>query len=279
MLEALDVNDVRNYPSRASSPGEAPTIKVEGQPSQGVPVTPKRKNDVFDVGRKASTGVETRRSGLASRMLNRLAYLSGRNSDIIHHLYGERRGTAVLHQMARDHATTEYNITGDPNDPGHGKDPDKPGSHGGNSPPRGRHPGGGGPPRGERQGGDPPRNDPDNSDPGEDDEDEESEDNIRGNPPEHPHAHGLGAQRNYLRGYTPGNTRYWDPMQERYARRIDEQVGQPTGPLGPEIKVMNPPKPSKYGGQDNLEKFDDWVSQLLKYYCMFKITGLDQDED
>ena len=68
-------------------------------------------------------------------------------------------------------------------------------------------------------------------------------------------------------------------MQERYARRIDEQVGQPTGPLGPEIKVMNPPKPSKYGGQDDFEKSNDWVSQLLKYYCTFKITGPDRDED
>ena len=59
--------------------------------------------------------------------------------------------------MVRDRATAEYNITGDPDDPGNGKDPDEPGSHGGNSPPRGRHPGGGGPPRGEQQGGDPPR--------------------------------------------------------------------------------------------------------------------------
>ena len=42
---------------------------------------------------------------------------------------------------------------------------------------------------------------------------------------------------------------------------------------------MNPPKPSKYGGQDDLEKFDDWVSQLLKYYHTFKITGPDWDED
>ena len=37
-------------------------------------------------------------------------------------------------------------------------------------------------------------------------------------------------------------------------RWIDEQVGQLTDPLGPEIKVMNPPKPSKYGGQDNLRQ-------------------------
>ena len=37
MLKALDVHEISNYPSRASSPGEAPTIKGEGQPSQGIP--------------------------------------------------------------------------------------------------------------------------------------------------------------------------------------------------------------------------------------------------
>jgi hypothetical protein len=42
---------------------------------------------------------------------------------------------------------------------------------------------------------------------------------------------------------------------------------------------MNPPKPGKYGGQDDLEKFDDWVSQLLKYFHTFKITGPAQEED
>ena len=71
--------------------------------------------------------------------------------------------------------------------------------------------------------------------------------------------------------------RYQDHMQEWYVRWIDEQVRQPTGPLGPEIKVMNPLKPSKYGGQDDLEKFDDWISQLLKYvlsYVQDNWTGL-----
>ena len=58
-------------------------------------------------------------------------------------------------------------------------------------------------------------------------------------------------------------------------RWIDKQVRQLTGPLGPEIKAMNPPKPSKYGGQDDLKRFDGWVSQLLKYYRTFKVTGLD----
>jgi hypothetical protein len=42
---------------------------------------------------------------------------------------------------------------------------------------------------------------------------------------------------------------------------------------------MNPPKPGKYGGQDDLEKFDNWISQLLKYFHTFKITGPAREED
>ena len=68
-------------------------------------------------------------------------------------------------------------------------------------------------------------------------------------------------------------------MQQRYVQHIWEQVGQPTGPVGPEVKAMNPPKPGKYGGQDDLEKFDEWLSHLLKYYCTFKVTGPNRDED
>ena len=45
--------------------------------------------------------------------------------------------------------------------------------------------------RGPPKGG--PPDDPDDSDPGKADEDDEPKDDIRGNPPEHPQAHGLGA--------------------------------------------------------------------------------------
>ncbi|KAF8547066.1 hypothetical protein OG21DRAFT_1490545 [Imleria badia] len=68
-------------------------------------------------------------------------------------------------------------------------------------------------------------------------------------------------------------------MQLKYVRQIDEQVGLPMGPVGPEIKAMNPPKCGKYGGQDDLKRFDDWVSQLLKYYRMFTVTKPNRDED
>ncbi|KIM70774.1 hypothetical protein SCLCIDRAFT_100538, partial [Scleroderma citrinum Foug A] len=47
----------------------------------------------------------------------------------------------------------------------------------------------------------------------------------------------------------------------------------------PEVKVMSPPKPGKYGGQDDIEKFNDWLTQLLKYFRTFKVTGYGHDVD
>ena len=54
---------------------------------------------------------------------------------------------------------------------------------------------------------------------------------------------------------------------------------EPNGPLGPEVKAMNLPKPGKYGGQDDMEKFDNWLTHLLKYFRTFKITGYGRDGD
>ena len=42
---------------------------------------------------------------------------------------------------------------------------------------------------------------------------------------------------------------------------------------------MSPPKPGKYGGQDDIKKFDDWLTQLLKYFRTFKVTGYGRDAD
>ncbi|KAG9315567.1 hypothetical protein JVU11DRAFT_3203 [Chiua virens] len=55
-------------------------------------------------------------------------------------------------------------------------------------------------------------------------------------------------------------------MEQCYIQHIYDMVREPLGPLGPEIKAMNVLKPRKYGGQDNLEKFNEWLSQLLKYF-------------
>ena len=64
----------------------------------------------------------------------------------------------------------------------------------------------------------------------------------------------------------------------RYSQRIDKQVGEePDGPLGLEVKAMNLPKPEKYAGEDDIDKFDEWLVQLLAYFRIFKITGLRTD--
>ena len=87
-----------------------------------------------------------------------------------------------------------------------------------------------------------------------------------------------GERPNYLRGYTPGNDRYIELAMKRYSQRIDEQVGEePDGPLGPKVKAMNLPKPEKYVGEDDIDKFDEWLVQLLAYFRIFKITGLRTD--
>ena len=59
-----------------------------------------------------------------------------------------------------------------------------------------------------------------------------------------------------------------------YSQRIDEQVSEePNGPLDPEVKAMNPPKHKKCAGKDDINKFDEWLVQLLAYFQIFRITG------
>ena len=87
-----------------------------------------------------------------------------------------------------------------------------------------------------------------------------------------------GEHPNYLRGYTPGNNRYIELAMRHYSQRIDEQVGkEPDGPLGPEVKAMNLPKPKKYADEDDIDKFNEWLAQLLVYFWIFKIMGLRTD--
>ena len=72
------------------------------------------------------------------------------------------------------------------------------------------------------------------------------------------------AHQNHLRDFTPGNNCYMGFMQQQqYMQCIWEQVSQSTGLVGLEVKVMNPSKPGKYRGHNNLKKFNEWLSHLL----------------
>ena len=64
----------------------------------------------------------------------------------------------------------------------------------------------------------------------------------------------------------------------RYSQHIDEQVGEElNGPFSPEVKAINLPKPEKYMGEDNINKFNEWLVQLLTYFQIFKIMGSHTD--
>ena len=222
---------------------------------------------------------------LAPNMENRPAYLSGREEDIMAYLYGDQASEMV--RRVKRHAGHYQSQCGqggggggesDGGDDPHGDDDDGRNEHPGN-----RH-GGGGPPSGNRngpflgRGGQPPHGLPgppggppsDLSAHQSDSSNHPSETDCRNN-----NSNNHGEHPNYLRGYTPGKDRYIELAMRRYSQRIDKQVDkEPDGPLGPKVKAMNPPKPKKYVGEDDINKFDEWLVQLLAYFRIFKITGL-----
>ncbi|KAF8546417.1 hypothetical protein OG21DRAFT_1527849 [Imleria badia] len=209
------------------------------------------KRESEEVGSSTSRDEDRGQRGLAPNMLNHPAYLSRQNSDILCHLYGSNHGPTVLHQMGRDreeamgrNVPVRIHI--------YDKENLNRGSGSGGNNPTGRGP---------------PGDDPD--DDGDSNDEIEDEDKLNAQLDVHPNVR-PHAQPNIppIHGGNIGGN---------VANNL--RVGLPMGPVEPEIKVMNPPKPRNYRGQDDLEKFDDWVSQLLKYYHMFKVTGPNRDED
>jgi len=89
-------------------------------------------------------------------------------------------------------------------------------------------------------------------------------------------------QPNYTaqtRGLTPGMSGYTGTLLDRYRQRIYEAVSQPGDPAGPEVKSMKISQPKAYKGQDNINIFDEWVNQILRWFRIYKVTGPIRDGD
>ena len=205
------------------------------------------------------------------------------------YLYGDQASEMArrVKRHARHYQSQHGQGGGGGGEPNSGDDPHGDDDNGRNEQPdNGRS--GGGPPSGNRNGpflgreGRPPRGPP--GPPGGPPSNSSAHQSDSSN---HPSEVGHGSENNnnnnrecpnYLRGYTPGNDRYIELAMRHYSQRIDEQVGEePDGPLGPEVKAMNPPKPKKYAGEDDINKFNKWLVQLLAYFWIFKIMGLRTD--
>jgi len=66
---------------------------------------------------------------------------------------------------------------------------------------------------------------------------------------------------------------YTGTLLDRYRQCIYEAVSQPGDPAGPEVKSMKISQPKAYKGQDNIDIFDKWVNQILRWFRIYKVTG------
>ena len=64
-----------------------------------------------------------------------------------------------------------------------------------------------------------------------------------------------------------------------YRQHIYEAVSRPSNPAGPEVKAMKITQPKAYKGQDSINIFDEWVNQMLHWFRIYKVMGLDHDVD
>jgi len=72
---------------------------------------------------------------------------------------------------------------------------------------------------------------------------------------------------------------YTGTLLNRYRQRVYEAVSQPGDPAGPEVKSMKISQPKAYKGQDNIDIFDEWVNQILRWFRIYKVTGPIHDGD
>jgi hypothetical protein len=84
---------------------------------------------------------------------------------------------------------------------------------------------------------------------------------------------------------TRGRTYSWDTEDARedgykaeimchYCTLICDRIGRPREQL-PDIKNIRVSE--KYSGEDNIEKFDTWLTGLLRWYQVYNVTGSKKD--
>jgi hypothetical protein len=62
----------------------------------------------------------------------------------------------------------------------------------------------------------------------------------------------------------------------RYRTLIRDRIGRTREQL-PDIKNIRVSPPEKYSGEDDIEKFDTWLTGLLRWYRVYNVTGNKKD--
>jgi hypothetical protein len=61
-----------------------------------------------------------------------------------------------------------------------------------------------------------------------------------------------------------------------YRTLIRDRIGRPREQL-PDIKNIRVSPPEKYSGEDNIKKFDTWLTGLLRWYQVYNVTDSKKD--
>ena len=88
-----------------------------------------------------------------------------------------------------------------------------------------------------------------------------------------------GHWRDYLDEGRPFQTQYMKDVHAKYHRLIEEQIGAPLASMIANRKPLRLPTPSKYAGQSDIETFDAWLMDVLRWLKLNDCAGPDKEPD
>ena len=84
------------------------------------------------------------------------------------------------------------------------------------------------------------------------------------------------SEDDYMDGDSAREELYEAEILKRYRGLIRDRVGYALEPL-PDIKNIRVSPPEKYGGDDDIEVFETWLSGLLRWFRVYNVTGPQKD--
>jgi len=74
-----------------------------------------------------------------------------------------------------------------------------------------------------------------------------------------------------------GAAKYENEIVRRITNMIHIRVGQPMAYMLDEIKHIKPPVPKSYNSEDDIEVFEAWLADILRWFQVTGMAGPDKD--
>jgi len=76
---------------------------------------------------------------------------------------------------------------------------------------------------------------------------------------------------------TPQPTKHMRAIHEKYCQLIDRHVGKSTD--SGTTKSPKVPEPKAYSSKEDAKKFEGWLKNLLRWYCINRYCGMEHDKN